>query len=270
MSSTKPLAGKRVLVTGAGTGIGEGIAKCFADAGASVVIHYAFDNESALTLADTINQEGGRASAVKADLRQIEECHRLVEEAAEFLAGIDILVNNAGITAREDFFSVTPEFFEDTFNLNFRAYFFCAQQAAKHMVKRGGGSIINLSSIHGARSFETYSVYASTKGAINAFTSQLAIELMPYNIRVNAIAPAMIEVPRHRNNPNYDPVQARQNAPFGKIGVPEDVGNVALFLVSDDAWLVNGHVLYLDTGKKGRLPGSPIPLPSVRSLSDED
>lgn len=261
MESGETLAGKRALVTGAGTGIGEGIAQEFARQGAAVVLHYAFDYENALQTAARINERGGQALTIQGDLTQVEECWRVVDEGANWLGGLDILVNNAGVTARAEFLDVTPELFDRLFQLNMRGYFFCAQQATRWMLRAGRGSIVNLASIHAFASFPTYSVYAATKGAIVAFTRQLATELVPRRIRVNAIAPGMVEVQRHLSDPSYDHDTVMRNAAWGRVGTPQDAAYLATFLVSDAADYINGQVINLDAGTMARLPGNYLPMP---------
>jgi NAD(P)-dependent dehydrogenase (short-subunit alcohol dehydrogenase family) len=263
MRSEGSLTGKSALITGAGVGLGEGIAMKLAEQGAAVVLHYAFDHENAIRTAQQITQRGGRAHAVKGDLTMIEDCFRIVEEATSFLGGLDILVNNAGMTARAEFLDVTPAMFDQLFHLNMRGYFFCAQQAARSMVERGG-SILNITSVHAFAGMPTYSVYASTKGAIVAFTRQLATELTPYRIRVNAIAPGHIEVARHLADPNYSHEAVVRSSPWGRVGQPDDVAHAAAFLVSDAAYLITGQVLAIDAGLTAKMAANPLPLPKTQ------
>lgn len=262
MSSDSSLAGKSALITGAGIGLGEGIALELAARGAAVVLHYAFDHENAIRTAEEINQRGGRAYAVKGDLSTTEDCFEVVEQAADWLGGLDILVNNAGVTARAAFLDVTPLMFDQLFHLNFRGYFFCAQQAARRMNERGG-SILNITSVHGLVGMPTYSAYASTKGAIIAFTRQLATELAAQRIRVNAIAPGHIEVARHLSDPNYSHDAVVKASVWGRVGQPQDVAHAATFLVSDAAYLITGQVLAIDAGLTAKMAANPLPLPKT-------
>jgi len=176
-------------------------------------------------------------------------------------------VNNAGITATVDFLDVTEELFNRIYFTNIRGEYFCCQQAVPYIIERGralkiqyperswaGGSIVNMSSVHGAVGFAGHSVYAGTKGAINAFSRELAVELCPQHIRVNVLAPGSIEVPSYFTaDPSYTRAIGDSMVPWGRVGLPEDVGYLAAFLVSDAAEFMTGHVLYFDGGLTAKM-----------------
>jgi glucose 1-dehydrogenase/3-oxoacyl-[acyl-carrier protein] reductase len=261
MSGTGTLAGKLALVTGAGIGIGQGVADELARQGAAVVLHYAHSAVGAERTAREIAARGGRAATVAGDLASVETCQRVVDEAVAFLGGLDILVNNSGITERAGILDVTPEQFDRVFQINFRSQYFCAQRAIPRLVERGGGSILNMTSIHAFGGVPGYSVYAATKGAIASFTRELAIELTERRIRVNAVAPGHVEVPRHLANPNYTRAYGEGIVPWGRVGEPADIGRTVAFLVSDAADFITGQVLYVDGGTTAKLSINPAPLP---------
>ncbi len=261
MSGTGALAGKLALVTGAGIGIGQGIAAELARQGAAVALHYAHSAAGAEQTAREIAGMGGRAVTIAGDLARVEDCRRVVDEAAAFLGGLDILVNNSGVTRRGAILDITPEFFDEVFGINIRSQYFCAQRAIPLLEGRGGGSILNLASIHAFGGVPGYSVYAATKGAIIALTRELAVELIPRRIRVNALAPGHVEVPRHLANPNYTREYGDSIVPWGRVGEPADIARAAAFLVSDAADFITGQVLYVDGGTTAKLAITPAPLP---------
>lgn len=261
------LSGKLVLVTGAGTGIGRGIALEAARQGADVVLHYASSAAGAQSAVEEIHALGRRAAALTGDLTKVSECRRIVDDAAGFLGGLDGVVNNAGITNVVNFLDVTEEHYNFIYALNIRGQFFVTQQAVRHILQRGdeikrqqdgkpwaGGTIINVSSVHGLAGYPGHSVYAGTKGAINAFSRQLAVELCPMHIRVNVIAPGTIEVPNYFTlYPGYNREAGDRLVPWGRVGLPEDVGHLAVYLLSDASEFMTGQVLYFDGGLTAKM-----------------
>ncbi len=240
---------KKVLVTGAGTGLGREIALEFARQGAVVVLHYSHDSDGAESAVKEIQSAGGSAKAIKADFNEVDQAIKLTSSAIDFMGGLDVLVNNAGITMTLEFEEVTPEQFDTVYNVNVRAQYFIIQTALPAMAKQGGGAIINLSSVHGLRASKGHSVYAGTKGAIIAYTRQLAIELAPRGIRINAIAPGAVPVENQFKAAGTNDFSGLgQLIPCGFAGTPLDIAKAAIFLASDDARYIIGQTIVIDGG----------------------
>jgi glucose 1-dehydrogenase len=256
MATSPRMKGKRVLVTGSGTGIGRGIALEFCREGADVVFHYAHSRDGAMAAVEQARREGAtKVTAVGADLRQSDAPARLAADAVAFLGGIDILVNNAGITMNVPFEKVTHEQFDTVFGVNIRAMYFVTQAVVRTMLEQGSGVVVNISSIHALEAYPEHTVYASTKGAINAFTRVLAIELAPKNIRVNCVVPGSVVVEAYyKMDAKFDPKGAGKNIPAGFIGEPVDIAKAVLFMASDDSRYIYGQSLVVDGGTTSWMP----------------
>jgi len=248
------LKGKRVLVTGSGTGIGRGIATEFAKAGALVALHYSRSSAGVTETVAEICAQGGKAAAFKADFTHLESLKTMAGNVIEFLGGLDVLVNSAGITLNKPFGEVGPEQFDTLYDVNVKAPFFLTQEVLPELEK-SRGVVINIASIHAFEGYREHSVYAGTRGAIVSFTRELAIELAPKGIRVNAVAPGSVEVENHYNAiPVFNPVEAGQGIPAGFMGQPEDIAYAVMFLASPESRYIIGQTLIVDGGTTSWMP----------------
>ena len=255
MTHTRRMEGKRVLVTGSGTGIGRGVALEFAREGAAVVLHYAHSEAGAASAVDEIRSDGGTAEAFQADLADIEQVRALASQAIDYLGGLDVLVNNAGITMNKPFLQVTPEQFDTLYDVNIRGMYFLTQAAVPTMIEQGSGAVINLTSVHAFAGMTEHTIYAGTKAAIVGFTRVLALELATKGVRVNAIAPGWILVENHlKVLGEFDQKSAGSTIPAGVIGAPHDIGKLALFLASDESRYIVGQTLVIDGGMLAIMP----------------
>ena len=250
------LQGKVALVTGGARGIGRGIALTLAAEGARVAVNYVNNAAAAEDVAREIRKQGGDAEAIGADVGVYEQAQRLVAVTLERFGRIDVLVNNAGIVSRQSILEVSLEDWDRVVRTNFYGCFHCSRLVGRHMVERGGGGkIVNISSIHGRVAKANMGPYCATKAAIDMFSKQLAVELAPHRINVNAVASGTIatdiNIPLYKSTEPAD-IALRQavlaRIPWGVIGEPEDIGRAVAFLASDAARYITGAVLYVDGG----------------------
>jgi 3-oxoacyl-[acyl-carrier protein] reductase len=236
----KALAGKVAVVTGASKGIGAAIAKSLGAAGAAVVVNYASSKDGADTAVAAIKAGGGKALAVKGDVAKAADVKRLFEETKKAFGRVDVLVNNAGVYVFQPLAEVTESEFHRQFNINVLGTILATQEAAKHFGP-DGGSVINISSTASEDAIPTASVYSATKGAVDTITRVLAAELGSRKIRVNAIAPGGTETEGLHSagviGSDFEKATIARTA-LGRLGQPDDIARVAVFLASDDsAWL---------------------------------
>jgi NAD(P)-dependent dehydrogenase (short-subunit alcohol dehydrogenase family) len=240
-------AGRVVIVTGAGSGLGQGIARRFAEAGASVVVHYRKAADGAEALVERIGRD--RAAAVAADLARPEDAESLVEAAVRRFGRLDALVNNAGVYPLAGLLEMTAAQWSEVVATNLTSVFLCTQAAARQWVRQGGGgAVVNVTSIEARSALPGHSHYAATKAAADAHTRAAAQELGAHGIRVNAVAPGLIG--REGIEQAWPDGVARwlSAAPLRRLGRPEDVADACLFLASPAARWITGATLVVDGG----------------------
>ena len=246
------LKNKVVVITGARRGMGKADALLFAQKGAKVVVSD-ISQEDCQKVVDEIEKKGGEALAVKCDVSKKEEVDNLFEKTIEKFGRVDVLVNNAGIAEFKPFLEMTEQEWDRTLDINLKGYFLCAQAAAKEMAKQKSGVIVNIASVAMGQvgvGFLNIVHYCASKGGIAAMTEAMALELAPYNIRVNAIAPGMIETPM------LDPIKQDPKAmegilarvPLGRMGKPEEIADLVVFLASDKSSYITGSIIIIDGG----------------------
>ena len=244
------LAGKVAIVTGASKGIGAGIAKSLAAAGAAVAVNYASSREGADAVVNEITAAGGKAIAIQGSVTSTEDIQRIFKETVAAFGPVDIVVNNAGVYAFAPIEEVTAEDFNRQFGTNVLGPILTTQEAVKHF-PAAGGSIINISSVVSDSPGPNGSVYSATKGALNTLTKALAIELAARNIRVNTVSPGLTETEGiHTAGIKGSDFEATilASTPLARIGTPDDIARVVTFLASDDAAWVTGDKINASGG----------------------
>ncbi len=241
------LTGTTTLVTGAGGGIGQGIALRFAEAGSAVAVHYHRDRAAASALVERIGEASGSAIALAADLSDDDACHRLVQAAAAWTGQLDTLVNNAGIQPVEALPGMSADSWRRLLDVDLTSAFSCTQAAAEAMSGRGG-SVIHIASIEAAQPAPGHAHYSSAKAALVMHARAAALEYGPHGIRVNAVSPGLIDRPGLAGDWADGVRRWQEAAPLGRLGTPADVANACLFLASPLAAWITGHNLTVDGG----------------------
>jgi glucose 1-dehydrogenase len=250
------LNGKIALVTGSSQGIGQAIAIRLAEEGASVVINYRSHPAGAEETLARVKSAGGQCCAVdgftvQADTGMVADVQRMVAESIEHFGQLDILVNNAGIETNADFWEVTEFDYDAVMNVNLKGVFFATQAFAKHrLATRQPGKIINISSVHEELPFPHFAAYCASKGGLKMLTRNLAVELAPYGITINNVAPGAIETPINKTLLNSPQKLNRllKNIPLNRLGQPGDVAAATAFLASSESNYITGTTLFVDGG----------------------
>ena len=244
------LTGKVAIVTGASKGIGAGIAKALAAAGAAVVVNYASSKEGAERVVAEITGKGGKAIAVHGNVAEAKDVQRLFAETKKAFGALDVLVNNAGVYGFYPLDAVMEAEFHREFNINVLGTILATKEALNYFGP-AGGSVINMSSVAGVKSIPNSVVYSATKGAVNAITRVLARELGARKVRVNAIAPGLIETEGVHQlgfmGTDFEKHQVEET-PLGRVGQPDDIAQVALFLASERSGWLTGEIITASGG----------------------
>jgi glucose 1-dehydrogenase len=245
------LENKVAVVTGSSSGIGEAIVLAFAREGAAVVVNYSRREDAAQKVLEKIEGAGGKGLVVGADVSDPKEVEAMIQQSTDAFGRLDIMVNNAGMERKMPFLEAPFEVWQETIAVNLTGAWLGCQAAAKRMVAQGDpGRIINVSSVHEDLAMPTNAPYCATKGGVRMLMRTLAVELAPHNITVNNIAPGAIETPMDaplEEHPD-EMKELLSEIPLGRMGKPEEVANLALFLASDDSSYVTGSTLFVDGG----------------------
>lgn len=237
-----------VLVTGGSGGIGRAIVKVFAQAGFRVVLHYYQGQEKALDIQQRLAAEGCQVFLQQADIRRKQEVTQMIAAIGEQWGDVGILINNSGIAQQKLFTDITPEEWHDMFAVHVDGAFYCCQAVLPAMIRRRSGCIINISSMWGQIGGSCEVHYSAAKGALEAMTKALAKETGPSGIRVNAVAPGVIQTAMNQQLDDEALAALREETPLGMLGSPLDVANLVYYLASDKAAFITGQIIGCNGG----------------------
>ncbi len=236
------LKGKNILVTGGASGIGEATARRFLEEGCAVCVI----DRSADARARVTKELSDLSAVIDADVSNLEQVQAAFKEAVECMGSVDVLINNAGISIRHDFLDITPEEWDAVLGVNLKGVFFVAQTAARHMVDKGSGVILNTASTGGNNGYPHYADYSASKGGVIALTQAMSLELAPA-VRVNAISPGYVLTPMQRAEYTDEMLDAvNRKIPMGRHAKPEEIAALFAYLASEDAAFATGHVYVMD------------------------
>ncbi len=236
------LKGKNVIVTGGASGIGQATAARFIEEGCSVCV-FDRDADARARVAQELPELTG---VIDVDVSILEQVHKAFAEAIDLMGSIDVLINNAGISIRHDFLDTTPEELDKVLGVNLKGVFYMAQTAARHMMEKGSGVILNTASTGGSTAYPHYADYCASKGGVMALTQTMALELAP-TVRVNAISPGYVLTPMQRAEYSDEMLEAvNRKIPMGRHAKPEEIAALFAFLASEDAAFATGQVYVMD------------------------
>jgi glucose 1-dehydrogenase len=245
------LQGKVIAITGGSQGIGLAIAQRFAQEGADISFCYRSNKAGAEGVAASIHKTGRRVAAFQYDVGIVSDGQRFIADTAAKFGKIDVLINNAGVEKHADFWETTEADYDTVMNVNLKGLFFITQAFVKNRIAaKAGGKIVNISSVHEELPFPHFTSYCASKGGVKMLTRNLSIELAPLGITINSIAPGAIETPINKNLLN-DPAKLSallENIPLKRLGTPDDVANMAIFLASEESNYATGTTFFVDGG----------------------
>ena len=241
------LLGKVAIITGASRGIGRALAIELGKEGASVVINYSKDEEGAKETLEALRELGVVAYAIKRDVSSFEGAEEIINKTLEHFGKVDIVVNNAARSTLGLFMDATREDIEGLISTNLLGAMYLTKLAIPHMLGKGG-AVLNISSMWGEVGASCEVLYSTSKGGLNLFTKALAKEMAPSNVRVNAIAPGVIDTKMNSFLSQEEREELENEIPVGRFGLPEEIGKTAVFLCSDDSSYITGQILRVDGG----------------------
>jgi glucose 1-dehydrogenase len=242
---------KTVLITGSGRGIGRAIAIKFGQEGANVVVNDLHDDENAAETIKQVQATGAKAVFLQADISKVANVQTLLQQSVAAFGSLDILINNAGVEIHAPFWEVTEQQYDIVMNVNLKGMFFLTQAFVQYVkANNRPGVIVNNSSVHEELPFPNFAAYCASKGAMQMVMRNLAVELAPFNIRINNVAPGAIKTPINSDLLSKPELMSavQNNISLHRFGEPEDVANTMAFLASDDAKYVTGSTYYVDGG----------------------
>lgn len=242
------LQGKIALVTGASRGIGRAIALELAKEGATIIINYSKDEEGALKTLSLINEIGAFGKIIRGDISSYDTCKEIISDIINNFGKIDILINNAGRSHIGLFMDLSKEDIDNLMGTNILGAMYLSKHALSHMISKGSGNIINISSMWGEVGASCEVVYSTSKGGMNLFTKSLAKEVAPMGIRVNAIAPGVIETDMNAFLDESDRAELESEIPSGRFGDAEEIGKAVVFLCDDNCKYLTGQIIRIDGG----------------------